>query len=88
MQIRDIYYTPQFQKQYKKLPLPIQSLFEEKESIFRHDVYDARLKTHKLHGKEVPARAFWVARAYRAKFIFPSEGAVLFTAIGTHDIYK
>ncbi|MBI2577634.1 MAG: hypothetical protein HYV77_02210 [Candidatus Wildermuthbacteria bacterium] len=48
----------------------------------------ARLKTHKLLGKEADIWAFWVNDSYRIKFIFLPSKEVLFLDIGTHRIYK
>lgn len=45
------------------------------------------LKTHKLHGKEKDAYAFWINYSYRIKFIFLDVESVLFLDIGTHDVY-
>lgn len=61
---------------------------EEKEAIFKEDAFDARLHTHKLHGKDKGAWAFWINNKYRIKFIFLDEHDVLFLDVGTHDIYS
>ena len=58
---------------------------KEKELIFRRNPFDARLNTHKLHGKDKECWAFSVIHAYRIKFIFLSDEEVLFLDIGTHD---
>lgn len=47
----EIFYSSRFLKRYKKLTKEIKKDAEEKEDIFRKDYKDARLKTHKLHGK-------------------------------------
>jgi len=80
--------TPQFEKQYKKLPLCVKEQAKQKESIFRQDQFSTQLKTHKLHGKDKACWAFWITRSYRIKFIFISSQEVLFLAIGPHSIYK
>jgi len=88
MQIEYVHYTNQFERQYRKLSSSIQEVAEEKENIFRKDAFDARLRTHKLHGNEAPARAFWINQSYRVKFVFLPNGGALFLEVGTHDIYK
>lgn len=80
--------TTQFEKQYKKLPLRIKEQAKEKESIFRQDQFSAKLKTHKLHGKDKECWAFWITKSYRIKFIFISSQEVLFLTIGPHNIYR
>jgi mRNA-degrading endonuclease YafQ of YafQ-DinJ toxin-antitoxin module len=59
-----------------------------KELAFRENPFDSTLKTHKLHGKEKDACAFWINYSYRIKFIFLDAETVLFLDIGTHDIYS
>ena len=88
MRISKIHYANKFEKQYERLPLNIQLLAEEREEIFRNNPSDARLRTHKLHGREKEARSFSINQKYRIKFIFIRDDEVLFTGIGTHDIYK
>lgn len=80
--------TSRFEKSYRKLPKRIQTEAKRKEIIFRHDPFDPRLRTHKLHGIEKEAWAFSVTRSYRIKFLFLEGGSVLFLDIGTHDIYE
>lgn len=77
-----------FEKQYKKLSVPVKELAKQKEFVFRANPFDPRLETHKLHGKEKELWAFWINRSYRIKFAFLEKGSVLFLEIGTHDIYK
>jgi len=80
--------SSRFEKSYPRLPEKIKEKSKEKESIFRDNPFDARLKTHKLSGIDKNCWAFWVDDCYRIKFIFLSKGEVLFLDIGTHDIYK
>ena len=84
----EISVTPRFIKSYKKLTSEIKEKAKVKESIFRKNPFDKRLKTHKLSGKEKEAWAFWVDYSYRIKFIFLTKNEVLFLDIGTHDFYK
>jgi len=46
-----IFYSTKFEKEYKKLPLHLKILSEEKEKIFRKNPRDPRLNIHKLKGK-------------------------------------
>ena len=61
---------------------------EKQEKIFKNDLFDKRLKTHKLHGK---LRGFWsfsINDDYRIIFELVDENIVHFHAIGRHDIYN
>lgn len=89
MRVEHIDTTSKFRKQYKRLPERVKEAAKEKEHIFRADVFDRRLGTHKLHGKDKEAWAFYITpRAERIKFIFLTPASVLFLEIGTHTIYQ
>ena len=68
-----------------KLPRNIRERAEAREEIFKHDLFDPRLDTHKLHGKDEGRWVFSVDYEYRIKFIFLNGDKVLFLDIGTHD---
>ncbi len=80
--------SSKFKKSYRRLPEKIKEKAKKKESIFRNNPFDIRLKTHKLSGVDKTCWAFWVDNSYRVKFIFFSKGEVLFLDVGAHDIYK
>ncbi len=80
--------SPRFEKNYRRLHIKIKEKAKAKELIFRKNLFDSRLKTHKLSGKDKKCWAFWVDNSYRIKFSFLSKREVLFLDIGTHDIYK
>lgn len=88
MEVRRIEVSASFKKAYRKLTKRVKDAAKEKELVFRNNPFDARLHTHKLHGKEKIAWAFSVTHAYRIKFIFLHEEEVLFLEIGTHEIYQ
>ena len=77
-----------FERSYRRLPTNIKEKAKEKESVFRKNLFDPRLKTHKLSGKDKKCWAFRIDNSYRIKFIFLSRQEVLFLDIGTHAIYK
>ena len=85
---RKVRYSKIFLKSAAKLPARVVRQAEEKERIFREDPFEARLRTHKLSGKDAGAWAFWINESYRIKFIFLPNKEVLFLDIGTHKIYK
>ncbi len=88
MPIESIHTTPQFDKHYRALAKAVKTAAKEKEALFRLNPYNLRLRTHKLHGKDAGAWAFWINQKYRIKFLFVTERSVLFLDIGTHDIYS
>ncbi|HEY4510149.1 MAG TPA: type II toxin-antitoxin system mRNA interferase toxin, RelE/StbE family [Candidatus Paceibacterota bacterium] len=83
-----IFYSPEFAKRYRRLPRAIQKKAEEKEQFFRINPFDARLKTHRLHGRLREFWAFWVDYQIRVAFKFLDNGDVRFYAIGDHSIYQ
>ena len=86
--IKSVEYSKKFLKSLKKLPKRIIERAELKEKIFKENPFDSRLRTHKLHGEEKEAWAFWIDYVYHIKFIFLSDEEVLFIDVGTHEIYK
>lgn len=86
--IREVKYSTKFLKHVVLLPKEIVERAKNKERVFRANAFDPRLHTHKLHGEEKDAWAFWINYTYRIKFIFIGEETVLFLDIGTHTIYK
>ena len=88
MRIKTIQVTSLFEKHYRKLPQRVKEEAKGREPTFRENPFDLKLRTHKLHGKEKDAYAFWINYSYRIEFIFLDEETVLFLDIGTHDIYS
>lgn len=70
------------------MPRYIKSKAERKEGIFRKDVFDVRLKTHKLKGRLEKYWAFSIDFQYRIVFTFDEGNIITFHAIGTHAVYK
>lgn len=83
----EIYYHPHFRRSYHALPFTIQQKAEERESMFRKNPFDPRLKTHKLHGKLKRLWSFSVDSKYRIVFEF-DDSDVIFLDAGDHDIYR
>ena len=80
--------TSQFRKAYKKMPKTVKMKAEEKEKVFQKNPFDARLDTHKLHGKYKDYWAFTLTGQYRIMLAFSGSKFVDFINIGTHEIYK
>lgn len=86
--IREIRYGETFLKHAARLPKKIREKTKERGLVFQENAFNSILRTHKLHGKDKEAWAFWIDYVYRIKFIFLAENEVLFLDIGTHNIYK
>jgi len=69
MKAEQIYYHPRFQKAFSSLPKIIRDKAKQQEKIFRENILDPRLKTHKLHGKLKNLWSFSVSGQYRVIFI-------------------
>ena len=82
-----IFYLKKFVRQYKKLSAKVKQSAEEKEFIFRKNLFDSRLKTHKLHGGLKGFYSFNVNSDIRIIFDFDKDKNVRFYSIGNHDIY-
>ncbi len=83
-----IRYSTKFKREYRKLPLAVKKVAEEKEHIFRQDAFDLRLKTHKLKGRLKDFWSFSIDDKYRIIFEFISKEEVWFHSAGNHVIYK
>jgi len=79
---------PRFDRHYRKLSKRLKEAAKEKEPLFRENLFHPSLRTHKLHGKEKGAWAFWINYHYRIKFLFLSDNNALFLDIGRHDFYE
>ncbi len=83
-----IYYSSKFEREYKKLSKEIKKLAEEKEAIFRENLFDPQLNAHKLHGRFNEYWAFSVNDKYRVIFEFVKKDKIWFHSIGDHSIYQ
>lgn len=85
----DILYSPHFERDYKKLPDLVKRKAERKETIFRADPFDKRLRTHKLRGALQDCWAFSIDRKYRIIFQFSNDDEqVWFLVVGDHAVYE
>jgi mRNA-degrading endonuclease YafQ of YafQ-DinJ toxin-antitoxin module len=58
----------------------------ERLAIFKEDVFDKRLKTHRLKGNLKEYYAFSISYSYRIVFKILEDEAVYFIEIGGHDV--
>ena len=80
-------YTPHFRRIYEKLNKTVKDLVKNKENLFRHNPFDPRLRTHKLHGGVGNLWSFSVGYKYRIIFEFDSRELVYFHEVGDHSVY-
>lgn len=78
-----IYYSSKFTREYKKLPIRVKKIAEEKERIFRKNSFDPRLKEN-LKG----FLSFSINQKYRIIFEFVNSNKIWFHSVGEHSIYK
>jgi len=88
MEIKKIYFTPTFQKSWKKLAKKVKEKAIKKEKIFRQDVFHPSLFTHKLKGELKNYWSFSIDYHTRIVFRFLKKEEVLFVDIGSHEIYR
>lgn len=88
MKISKIHYTSHFTKDFRKLSKEKQKLAIERETIFRKNCFDPRLKTHKLTGSLKDYWAFSVTHSDRVLLRFISNKEIIFYKIGSHEIYR
>ena len=86
----NIFYHQRFKKAYAKLPFETRLKAEKCEILFLANPFDARLNTHKLHGKLKSKWSFSVDNRFRIVFEFERQDRsnVIFLDIGDHDLYR
>jgi len=85
--VKTILYGDRFLRSFEWLSREIQIKAVEREKIFKNDIFDPRLDTHKLHGNLKRIWAFSVTNKYRIFFAFTKTG-ILFLDIDDHDFYQ
>jgi len=82
----EIRVSSHFERRYKKLPQEIKERAKAREKIFAANVFDARVGTHKLSGKDEGKWAYAVDYEYRIKCILLNDNdGVIYLDMGTHD---
>lgn len=88
MKVKKIYYTPTFKKNWQKIPNLIKKKAQKKEKIFRQDIFQPTLLTHKLSGKLKNYWSFSIDYHWRIVFRFLKKDEVLLVDVGTHEVYR
>lgn len=82
-----VIYSREFAKDFRKLPIEIQKLFQKQEVLLRKNWKDPRLKVKKLIEHRF-AFSFRITRRYRVLFTFVELEVILLANIGHRkDIY-
>jgi mRNA-degrading endonuclease RelE of RelBE toxin-antitoxin system len=82
--IRSYKFTKRFKKEYNNLPKEIQKAFDQKLQLFLQDSSHPSLRVKRIQGTTDRWEGS-VTMKYRFTFQF-SDNAVIFRAIGSHDI--
>ena len=88
MTIKQIFYSSDFEKQFKRLPLPVRKQAAKKEKIFKNNPIHPSLRLHPLKGKLVGLFSISVTLNYRIIFKRKANGDIVFISIGKHDLYR
>lgn len=78
-------YSSKFLRSFQKLPKNIQDEFRHREILFRGNLFNPKLRTHKLKGKK--EWAFLVTYKIRVTFVLDKK-FVLLVNIGDHSVYR
>jgi len=85
-----IHYDATFEKQWtkylKRLTDKEKKQLKDRLVIFREDVFDKRLRTHRLKGNLREYYAFSISYADRIVFKLLDDTEILFIEIGSHDV--
>ena len=81
----ELRFAHRFQKQYKKLPRPIQDKFTERLELFVADPTHPVLRVHPLQGAHAGYWSMNVTGDVRALYRHDGEDIILFALIGTHS---
>ena len=80
-----IFTTPEFDKQYKKLPPHIQKKAEKQEYLFRQNPFHPSLRLEKLAPKNQERWSIRIDRNYRIILHFIEKDKALFLVCGHHN---
>ncbi len=83
-----ILFKPSFVREFKKLPVELQEEALERIDLFKEVENHKKLKVYKLKGRLADLYSFSVTYSHRIVFSYESKNAVVFLAVGDHEIYK
>lgn len=85
-----VFYTPSFVRQYKKLSPSLRQEVKEKIEEFKQKKNHPKLKVHKLHGELRTFYGFSVNYKIHVVFFWADKNkkTVWLEAVGSHDVYR
>lgn len=83
-----IYYAPEFQRDYRKLPESVRVVVKERGALFQENPFHPLLKTHKLSSSSKRLWAFSIDARVRVLFEFLGDGEVQLLRVGDHSLYR
>ena len=87
MRIKNIRYSSHFLRALRALPPSVRDIVRERETWFKRNCFDPRLKTHKLQGRLKNYWSFSLTRSHRVLFEFMDREVVGFIDVGDHSVY-
>jgi len=82
----DATFEKKFRKYTKQLTDAERQRLKKRLEIFKEDVFDKRLKTHKLKGELNDYYAFSISYSDRIVFKILDDEGIYFIEVGTHDV--
>ncbi len=82
----DAAFEKRFEKYKNRLTAAEKDKLRKKLRIFKENIFDSRLKTHKLKGNLGNYYSFSVSYSNRIVFKILKDAGVYFMEIGSHDI--
>jgi len=90
MKPKSIHFDGTFEKHWHKyldgLTEKQKKRLKKRLAIFREDIFDKRLKTHRLKGNLKEYYAFSISYSDRIVFKIVEERVVYFIEVGSHDV--
>lgn len=84
----DVAFTPQFRRQFRKLPPTLQEEAFEKIAAFKNPAKHAALRVHKLQGELKGRWSFSINYRYRIVFMWEKQNiSAILLAVGDHSVY-
>ncbi len=84
----EVSFTPQFRRQFKKLPHALQEEVLEKIALFKEIQQHPQLHVHTLQGKLAGRWSFSVNYRFRIVFTWEvPDVSAIFLTVGDHSIY-
>jgi len=83
----EIFYAPEFKRDYKKLPVSIRESVKVRGRLFQENPFHPLLKTHKLSNHK-NRWSFSVDYHNRVAFRFKEGNIVELLRVGDHSIYR